>query len=234
MQHMLFPLLLAAITLSAGIVDARLVEEQLRVPIKVLDAYGKPVTQDIVVTLFHDDRMPQPRPLVLLNHGRATDAAGRLALGRARYSDASRWLAGMGFMVAVPTRAGYGISGGEDVECTGTCKQKHYPPAYAAAADQTLQVEDALRTRTDIDFKRTVVMGQSFGGATAVALAARNRPDIKVAINFAGGGGEFHQFPPEGEDGHALFTHAPLLWRPKALAFLHANGFPELSAPAIQ
>ena len=36
---------------------------------------------------------------------------------------------------------------------------------------------------------RVVVVGQSFGGAAAVAVAAKNPPGLRLVINFAGGGG---------------------------------------------
>jgi len=89
----------------------------------------------------------------------------------------------------VPTRVGYGASGGEDLEDTGPCNSKRYPPGYAAAAQQTLQVLAALRERQQVRKDRIVVMGQSYGGATAVAVAALNPPGVVAAINFAGGGG---------------------------------------------
>ena len=56
------------------------------------------------------------------------------------YSDAARWLTGFGFIVAVPIRVGYGLTGGEDVEYSGGCNRKNYPPVYKAAAVQTLAV----------------------------------------------------------------------------------------------
>lgn len=174
---------------GAGVSQAKLVEEVIRVPVKVLNGYGKEVAQDIVVTLFHDDALPKPYPVLVLGHGRAPDAPGRAALGRVKYSANSRWLTRLGFLVAVPTRIGYGESGGEDVEDTGDCQRKNYPPGYAAAAAQTLQVLDAVRQRRDVARDRTVVLGQSFGGATSIAVAALNPEGIQATINFAGGGG---------------------------------------------
>jgi dienelactone hydrolase len=168
---------------------AKIVEEVLKVPVKVENAWGKGWTQDIVVTVFTEDKMAKPYPVLVLNHGRATDAQGRQALGRARYSANAAWLARLGFMVVVPTRVGYGESGGEDVEDSGSCERRSYPPVYAAAADQTLQVLTEIRKRPDAAPDRTVLMGQSFGGATSVALAARNPAGVQAIVNFAGGGG---------------------------------------------
>lgn len=175
--------------LWTSLANAKLVEEVVKVPVKVTNNYGKEVAQDIVVTIFYDDTAPKPYPLLVLGHGRDADAAGRAAMGRAKYSTNSRWLTRLGFMVAVPTRVGYGESGGEDVEDTGDCNQKNYPPGYAAAAIQTLKVLEALRQRPDVAKDRAIVMGQSFGGATAIAVAAQNPPGVQATINFAGGGG---------------------------------------------
>lgn len=185
-QHLL--LLLACATLSAC-AQTRIVEEVMRVPVKVIDPKGQPVEQSIVVTVFHDQAASKPAPLLILNHGRSPHADERTGLGRARLSDAARWLTGFGFTVAVPTRVGYGVSGGPDVEESGACNRKAYAPAYQAAADQSLQVLAALRQRPGMSQDRAIVMGQSFGGTTAITLAAMQPAGVQAAINFAGGGG---------------------------------------------
>ena len=90
-------------------------------------------------------------------------------MARARYSEASDWFARQGFLVAVPTRIGYGITGGDDVEDSGDCRQRRYPPVYQAAAVQTMRVLELLRARPDVAPDRAVIVGQSFGGMTAVS-----------------------------------------------------------------
>lgn len=168
---------------------AKIIEEVIRVPVEISDAYGKKISREIVVTLFQDDRVAKPFPVLLLNHGRATDAAGRVALGRAKYSANAGWFARLGFLVAVPTRIGYGESGGADVEDSGACDNRRYAPAFEAAATQILTVLQALRKRADVLPNRAVVLGQSFGGASTVAVAAHQPDGVQAAINFAGGGG---------------------------------------------
>lgn len=195
---------LAAVCLSSAFASGSTIEAQLRVPVKLAGALGSDVARDIVVTVFHDDAAPQPYPLLVLNHGRAWDPAARAALGRARYLAASRWFAGLGFMVAVPTRVGYGVTGGEDVEDSGPCNRKTYEPAYAASTSQTLAVIDALRARAAVAKDRTVVVGQSFGGTTAIAIAALNTPGVQAAINFAGGGGGNPTTRPQQPCGQPL------------------------------
>jgi dienelactone hydrolase len=168
---------------------AQLLEEQFQLPVRVLDRHGKAVAQNIVVTTFFDDSTPSPRPLLVLNHGRAPSPQGRAALGRSRYPEASAWLARLGFVVALPTRVGYGVSAGPDVEASGLCAQRHYAPVFAAAAEQSLSVLAAMRQRPGVAPDRAVFMGQSFGGLTTLALAARQPAGVQAFINFSGGGG---------------------------------------------
>jgi dienelactone hydrolase len=284
--------LLLAVALPA---HAALVEQVIEVPVKVANAYGRVVEQPIVVSVYQDSTSPVPRPIALINHGRAADAAQRAAFGRATAITNARWLAGMGFLVVVPTRLGYGVSGGEDVEDTGPCGRKRYPPGYEAAAAQTLQVLDQVRQRPDVQADRVLVLGQSFGGATAIAVAAKGAPGVLAAINFAGGGGanpltqpqqpcdtpglrdlfagygrtariptlwvyaendqwmgpayprqwfdafqaaggqgEFVLFPPNGKDGHGLFTQDPSAWRPTVMEFLRKHVDPGLAAKGAE
>lgn len=170
--------------------SAKVIEESFDLPVTVTDAYGKAIAQPIKVTVFRDDApAPAPRPLLVLNHGRAVDPVDRAGMGRVRFSDTSRWLAERGFVVAVPTRIGYGQSGGEDVEDTGACQKKNYPPGYAAAAEQVKAVIVAMNQRPGVAPDRTVVMGQSYGGATSIAMTAAALPGVAAGINFAGGGG---------------------------------------------
>ncbi|MCE4557299.1 dienelactone hydrolase family protein [Roseateles cellulosilyticus] len=217
--------IIAPALLAAGLhgtAHAKLVEQQFDLPVHVANAWGKVVEQPIRVTVYFNDATPAPRPIVLINHGRAVDADGRAALGRARFPEASRWFAERGFLVAVPTRIGYGVSGGEDVEDSGSCNNRLYPPVFRAAADQSLQLLDVLRQRDDVVKDRTVLLGQSFGGATTVTLASLNPAGVVTAINFAGGGGGDPKAHPEQPcspvqlrrmfAGYGQTAHVPMLW----------------------
>jgi dienelactone hydrolase len=212
----------AMLLLLAGAVQAAVREEQIDVPVQVTDGYGKVLSGSIKVTVFSDDARTGPAPVMVLNHGRAADAHGRAAVGRARYFEASRFFVAQGFVVAVPTRMGYGISGGEDVENSGSCDRKNYPPGYAAAAQQTLAVLEQVRQRPDAAKDRAVMVGQSYGGATAVTLAALNPPGVQASINFAGGGGGNPKTQPQRPcspqqlermfRGYGRTAKVPMLW----------------------
>jgi dienelactone hydrolase len=187
---------LACLAWLAGAGAAEIAERVLKVPVKFDDMYRKSIEREITVTVF-EQAGRAPYPLMLLSHGRPPNNAGRHSFGRVRYSDASKYFASLGYSVWVPTRVGYGVSGSdEDPEYSGACGRKVYPPAYAAAAEQVLQVVEYARRLPEIDGSRIVSVGQSFGGATSMALAGRNPPGLLAAINFAGGGGGDPQTRP--------------------------------------
>jgi dienelactone hydrolase len=192
-QGVLFLLGLLAVLPAA----AALVESQFTLTVKVSDAYSKQVERPVVVTTLVDDATPSPRPVLVISHGRAGNPASRAALGRARYTDNARWFAELGFIVAVPTRIGYGVTGGEDVEHSGPCSSTHYGPGFTAAAVQVLAVLDHLRGKPDVAPDRAVVVGQSYGGASSIAVAALMPAGLQAAINFAGGSGG----DPKGSPG---------------------------------
>ena len=182
-------MLLAALIVSAPVTAlAAVVEEVIEVPVRVRTISGKEVSHSIKVTIFRDEQR-QKAPYLVLHHGRPPHEADLAKMKRQRFSSISRYFVSLGFVVLVPTRVGYGELGGPDVEYSGTCSGKNYPPVYAAAADQTVAVLNHARTLPFVDLTRGIVVGQSFGGMTAIALAARELPGLAGAVNFAGGGG---------------------------------------------
>jgi dienelactone hydrolase len=217
-----FTFLLAVAALASASVHARLVEDQLDVPVRVNDAYGKVIEHTIKVTVFSDPENPKPAPILVLNHGRAVEVQERVNFGRARFSSASWYFVRRGFIVAVPTRVGYGVTGGDDVEDSGNCSSRNFPPGFAAAAQQTLAVLGAVRRRPDAAADRAVVIGQSYGGATTVAIAALNPSGVQAAINFAGGSGGNPRTQPQRPcsphllervfKGYGATAKMPMLW----------------------
>jgi dienelactone hydrolase len=168
--------------------EAAIVEELVHVPVTVMHQERGEVRHDLPVTVFRDDSRTRA-PFIVLGHGRATSPAANAALGQAKYTANSRYLVSLGFTVFVPTRIGYGIAGGPDLEFSGDCGAKRYAPGYDAAAQQTRAVVAYARGRPDIDRAAGLVMGQSYGGATAIAIAADPPDGVRAAVNFAGGGG---------------------------------------------
>jgi dienelactone hydrolase len=200
---------------------AALVEEIVQVPVEARDRAGRPHRQAITLTVFRDDAR-EKSPFLLLNHGRAGTAADREKLGRARYTENARWLVGHGFAVFVPTRVGYGVTGGPDLENSGACNRKDFLPGFEAAVAQSLAVLEYAKARPYVDATSGVLVGQSYGGATTVALAAKNIDGVKGAINFAGGSGGDPLKRPDSPCSEPLLAQAlagygktaktPMLW----------------------
>ena len=181
-------LICCGLVFAAAPARAKLIEDIIDLPVRVTTVTGAVVEQAIKVTIFRDDARAKG-PFLFINHGRAGAAEERAALGRARFGAPARFFVSLGFVVLAPTRIGYGVSGGPDVEFSGRCDARNYTPVYEAAAQQTLRVIEHAKTLSYVDVRNGVVLGQSFGGATALAVAAKNIPGVKAAVNFAGGGG---------------------------------------------
>lgn len=198
--------LLPALVLCApSLGTAAIVEEVIDVPVSVKTMFGQEVSQSIKVTVFRDDER-EKAPYLVLNHGRPASERDFAAMKRQRYSGNSRYFVSLGFVVIVPTRVGYGDSGGVDVEYSGKCSNKSFGPAYAAAADQTAAVLEAARSLGYVDLSKGIVTGQSFGGTTAITLSTKNLPGLIGAVNFAGGGGGNPVTKPETPCGAGQMT----------------------------
>lgn len=176
------------LALSPSHASAALVEEVMEVPVKVRSLYRQEFEPTIKVTVFRESERAKS-PFLLLNHGRPPSVADMAKPPRYRYAELSRYFVSLGFAVLVPTRVGYGELGGPDVEDSGHCSAKFYEPAYANAVSESIAVLEAASKLSFMDMSRGVAVGQSFGGATAIALAASAPPSVKGTINFAGGGG---------------------------------------------
>lgn len=174
--------------LLSTVARAALIEDNFEVSVTVRTIYNQTHTQKIQVTVWRDDTRDKA-PFLVIQHGRPTSASGIATMGRQRYATVSDYFVSRGFVVLIPTRAGYGASGGEDVEYSGPCHGRMYEPVFASAAGQTLAVLEHARALPYVDTSRGIVVGQSFGGATAIAVAALNPPGVLGVVNFAGGSG---------------------------------------------
>src|SRR5262245_8167225 len=178
-----------ALAFGPAAANAKILQDTIEVPVQVVDAHGRNVKHSIKVATFHDD-VRANAPFLILNHGRAGRPNQRAEMKIERYFQNAHYFVSRGFAVFIPTRIGYGLTGGPDVEDSGgDCRSKNYPPVYEAAARQSIAVIAYAKARPHVDPNKGIVMGQSFGGATAIALAAKKVPGVMAAVNFAGGGG---------------------------------------------
>ena len=181
------------------------VEEVIEVPVSVKTIYGRQTNQTIKVTIFRDDQRVKA-PYLVLNHGRPANDADFAKMKRQRFPENSKYFVSLGFVVFVPTRVGYGESGGPDVEYSGHCDSRNYAPVYDAAADQTVSVLKSAVNLPYVDSSRGIVVGQSFGGMTSITLSTKEVPGLVGAVNFAGGGGGSPAEHPEKPCSAYLLT----------------------------
>jgi dienelactone hydrolase len=167
---------------------AEIIEQTIKVPVTLQVPGGPVLRQDIAVTIIRE-AAPERRPFLVLLHGRGASPAERSAMGLKTYPANSRYFASMGFVVLVPTRVGYGVSGGPDVEYTGTCASKRFAHGAETAVSQTRQVLAYAARLPYVDPDRGIVVGESFGGLAAIAVAASDVRGVIAAINISGGDG---------------------------------------------
>lgn len=198
-----------------------IVEQTVEVPVEVQAPGGPLVTQDITLTIVRE-AVAGRRPFLVLHHGRGATAAERKAMGRQSYPANSRYFASKGFIVLIPTRVGYGVSGGPDVEYTGKCRSKRFADGVTPAVSETRQLLAYARQLPYVDPDRGIVVGESFGGLVAIAVASGDVRGVVAAINISGGdGGDTHRRPDapcrpdQLEDTFAQYgrdNRLPTLW----------------------
>ncbi|WP_319242387.1 prolyl oligopeptidase family serine peptidase [uncultured Propionivibrio sp.] len=138
-----------------------------------------PLAPVLETTFFRPDG-EGPFPLVVINHGKA--AGNPRFQSRARYIVASREFVRRGYVVMIPMRSGFSrstgnyVSGGCNIESNGLVQARDVRVAL-----------DYAKALPYVDPSRIVVMGQSHGGLTTLALGTAPYAGVRGLINFAGG-----------------------------------------------
>jgi dienelactone hydrolase len=166
---------------------ADLREEVVQIPLR--DATPQERAFPLTATLFQPPGAG-PFPVVILNHGSPSRARDRDVMGRWRLVPQVREIVGWGAAVLVPMRRGYGASPGDFSEGSGSCERgPDYARALRESARDVLSAVDFVRTRPTLDARRIVLMGQSAGGAAALAAASQSPAGVIGLVNLAGGRG---------------------------------------------
>jgi dienelactone hydrolase len=184
----------ATAAVAAPVDSSGIREAVLRVPVE------SGLWRDVIeVTVFRPDG-PGPFPVAVLSHGSPRSAAERRTQGRQRLPVQSSAFVAMGFAVLVPTRRGYGESGGSWAETYGNCDDPDYYTAGRETARDMRAAVDAVRGEKWADTSRVVLAGQSAGGFGSVAAASTPFPGLVAVVNFAGGRGSRAPRQVCGED----------------------------------
>ena len=174
-------------------------ESVIRAPV---EAGGSKV--EIDVTVLRPEGAG-PFPLVVLSHGSPRVPQERRLEGRQRLTGQSKPFVAMGYAVLVPTRRGYGHSGGEWAEGYGRCSNPDYYRAGLETARDVRAAVDAVRGEPWADTHRVILAGQSAGGFGSVAASSQPFDGLVAVINFAGGRGSMS---PDAVCGEARLVEA--------------------------
>lgn len=141
---------------------------------------GEPV--EIMVYKEWSDK---PQPLIVINHGGSTEAELQMGFRGVNFDAQAAFLAEQGYVVALPTRRGYGRSLSKYREWDFT----RYNPRQAVenGAQDVLAAIAQLKTKEYVDKHKIVVMGYSFGGFIAVCIGAKQLDGVVGVVSFAGG-----------------------------------------------
>jgi dienelactone hydrolase len=130
-----------------------------------------------------------PFPLAIVNHGSPASASDRPTMPLPTFASASNWLLEKKYLIALPLRRGYGLTGGVWAEAYGGCGNPDYYRAGLATAEDIRATLAFFRARGDVARERALVIGYSAGGRGSLALASTNPDGVRAVINFAGGRG---------------------------------------------
>ena len=158
---------------QTGDVDASLNETVLQIPKKGV------FTIELETTVYKPEGSG-PFPVAVINHGKA-DGDPRFQ-SRYRPAAAARFFMHRGYAVVVPMRQGFSKSGGSYIG--GGCNVESNGRVQA---NDVKAVLDYVTAQPWTDKQNMVVLGQSHGGWTTLALGTQNYPGVKALVNFAGG-----------------------------------------------
>ncbi len=167
---------------------AEIIEETVRLAIKIDNANPLLRERQMVLTIVRDDRRKKA-PYIMIHHGRPESPARFAVMGQQKYPANANYFVAKGFVVLIPTRIGYGLTGGPDVEYTGECGSKNYLGGVAPIVSETQQILAYAEKLPYVDSTKGIVMGESFGGIGAIAIASSEIKSVIGVINISGGDG---------------------------------------------
>jgi dienelactone hydrolase len=131
-----------------------------------------------------------PFGAVILNHGVPVSDKERAGASPTDLLMSAAVFAQRGYVVVLPLRRGFGATGGEFAEYTGSCSHPDYLGGEQAAAEDVMAAYEYTRALPYVDPHRMILAGHSAGGMVAVFTAGMRQPEGLVAVlAFAAGRG---------------------------------------------
>jgi dienelactone hydrolase len=138
-----------------------------------------------------------PFGAVVLNHGVAGTRAERMRESPDQLLAAAAVFVEHGFVVVMPLRRGFGVTGGDYAEDPGPCSNPDFRKAETAASEDVMAAYNYARTLPYVDGKRMLLAGQSAGAMVSIYAAATRAPEGLLAVlGFAAGRGGNPDYRP--------------------------------------
>jgi len=162
--------------------SVNVVEEHVRIP-------SRAGNYTIAATVLRPEGNG-PYGAIVLNHGTPVSAAERAKESTDLLLETASVFVRRGYVVVLPLRRGFGLTGGEFAEDAGSCANPDFRKGEANAAEDVMTAYDYARTLPYVDASRMILAGQSAGGVTSIYTAAARSPQGLVAVlAFAAGRG---------------------------------------------
>lgn len=173
------------VPLAAGstIEGPKLIQEEVRIPVQG-GGYS------VAATILRPDGAG-PFGAVVLNHGVPGSARERMRESPAvDFNAAAPVFARRGYVVIMPLRRGFGVTGGPFAEDAGPCRDPDYMRAEAEASQDVMAAYDYARSLPYVDGNRMILAGQSAGGVVSIFAAGTRAPKgLMAVLAFAAGRG---------------------------------------------
>ena len=130
-------------------------------------------------------------PIALITHGKNLKAEENQGLRADLFLAQARDFAARGWLSVVVIRRGYGLSDGIPGVSRGaaymSCQNADLVRGFDIEADDLDAALKVIAARPDADGSRVIAVGQSLGGGTVLAFAARNPAGLIGVVNVSGG-----------------------------------------------
>src|SRR3989475_2769994 len=171
-----------ALCAAAGLVCSTAfaqIQEAVRIP--------APGGYTVAATILRPEG-PGPFGAVILNHGVPVSDKERAGASSSDLLASAAVFAQRGYVVVLPLRRGFGTTGGEFAEYTGSCSHPDYLGGEQAAAEDVMAAYEYARALPYVDPHRMILAGHSAGGMVAPFTAGVRQPEGLVAVlAFAAG-----------------------------------------------